>query len=186
MSKSKIQDRNLYIVFSPDSGAEKVNLSFDYRRAVKAELETIAQKYPEHRAYLKSSKTEKNSFILGAYCNNDLIGVIAAHSEAMPHPLEKQYDLFIAVLEVEREHRRKGAAREMIARAEEWAKESGYLQIRTWTNGKRQEAIEMWQALGYTLFPVNICSERNRNETSSGFYAAKRINAGGIIIPRLI
>ena len=60
------------------------------------------------------------------------MGYISTYPLYYPVPLQESYDAYIDDIEVGAEYRRKGIAAELIKRTEEWAKNYGYRQIRSW------------------------------------------------------
>ena len=97
------------------------------------------------------------------------IGYTCVTPRVLAYPLEHLKDAYIEVLWVDEEYRRQGIGRQLIAHAEEWAKEAGYRQIRTHSNDKAVEAIKMWHKLNYGLCQHVYYAE----EGCSGYWVAK-------------
>jgi GNAT superfamily N-acetyltransferase len=50
---------------------------------------------------------------------------------------------------VDKEFRRQGIGAKLMKKAEDWAKENGYAEIRLRSGGQRKEAHEFYKAIGY-------------------------------------
>ena len=67
------------------------------------------------------------------------------------HLLESDPYAQIAGLVVDRDVRREGVGRSLMAAAEQWARAAGYDAVRLSTNTARSEARPFYEALGYAL-----------------------------------
>ena len=117
---------------------------------------------------------EEGSLSLAALDGDLPVGFLSVYTRSLPTPLDYEKDAYIDIIEVDRESRRRGIARELIRRGEEWAKGNKFPQIRAWSSEDKIEAIPMWYALGYCMCPATIWLERIK-ESVSGYYVAKRL-----------
>lgn len=116
-------------------------------------------------------------YSLAAVCDGKPIGFISAYPAQLPPPLQMHWDAYIDVLDVHRDFRRQGIARELLTRTEQWAKAYGYSQIRSWSSDDKSEAIPMWYALGYGVCPAVMRGVSVKKEFIGkpihGFYVSK-------------
>jgi len=64
------------------------------------------------------------------------------------HLLELEY-AEIGVLVVDKDFRKQGIGTKLMKKAEQWAKEKGYSEIRLRSGGHRKEAHQSYKAIGY-------------------------------------
>jgi GNAT superfamily N-acetyltransferase len=69
---------------------------------------------------------------------------------AIAEYIEAEAFVVIGGLVVDKNHRRKGIGRRLMAEAEEWARKRGCSVVRLWSSSVRAEAHRFYQALGYT------------------------------------
>ena len=93
-------------------------------------------------------------YSLAAMYDEKPIGFISTYPSQLPPPLQIHRDAYIDVLDVHKDFRRQGIARELLSKTEVWAKAYGYRQIRSWSSDDKSEAIPMWYALGYGVCPA--------------------------------
>lgn len=117
---------------------------------------------------------EKNSCSLAAIKNEEVIGFISVYEKELSNPLNDLYDAYIDIIEVKKEFRRKGIAKNLIKHCEEWAKKRGYFQIRAWSSEDKVEAIPMWRNLSYCMCPAKIWVEWCE-EVVDGYYVSKKL-----------
>ena len=86
-------------------------------------------------------------------------------------PLEHLKDAYIEVLGVDENYRRQGIGQHLIECSEEWARNAGVKQIRTHSNNRAVEAINMWHKLNYGLCPHDYYAE----EGCAGYWVAKQL-----------
>ena len=117
---------------------------------------------------------EDGSFSLAALHDDVPLGFISTYTRTLPNPLCNVKDAYIDVIEVDKQHRRRGIASELINRAEQWASENNFLQVRAWSSRDKAEAIPMWVKLQYGMCPAKIWNEQRR-ESVDGYYVVKRL-----------
>jgi len=93
-------------------------------------------------------------FTVAAICDGKAVGCAAIHPAKLIPPLEKYYDAFIELIEVDKEYRRQGIAKHMIEILEEQSRDYGYRQIRAWSSEDKVEALNMWYAMDYCMCPA--------------------------------
>lgn len=117
---------------------------------------------------------DDNSFSLAAIDDKKVVGFISAYPKKWIKPLTDTFDAYIDIIEVHKEYRRLGVAKNMIKHCEEWAVKEGYSQIRAWSSDDKNEAIPMWVALDYCMCPAEIWIEWCK-EVVNGYYVAKKL-----------
>jgi GNAT superfamily N-acetyltransferase len=75
-------------------------------------------------------------------------------------------------LEVHKDFRRRGIAKQLIAIAMERAKEKGAYQMRSWSSLDKTEAIPMWKAIGFGLCPATTFP---KGQKVRGYFVTKLI-----------
>ena len=136
-------------------------------------LEKIGEKYGK---MLKDHiHLENGSYSLAALHENIPIGFISTYTSYLTVPLNDKKDAYIDVIEIDKDFRRKGIAREFIKRTEKWAQIENYRQIRSWSSQDKIEAIPMWYALGYCMCPAKIWVDWCK-EIVDGYYVVKKLN----------
>jgi GNAT superfamily N-acetyltransferase len=70
----------------------------------------------------------------------------------------------IAGLVVDREHRRKGIGRMLMAEAEGWARGEGYSIVRLWSSASRAAAHRFYEELGYTKIKTQFAFAKSLND----------------------
>ena len=116
-------------------------------------------------------------YSLAAVCDGKPIGFVSVYPAQLPPPLQMHWDAYIDVLDVHRDFRRRGIARALLHKTEQWAKAYGYRQIRSWSSDDKSEAIPMWYALGYGVCPAMMRGVSVKKEfigkPINGFYVSK-------------
>lgn len=118
-------------------------------------LNTIVAQYGDWIIKYNAITLGDGNFSLAAFDKDTPIGFISAYPETLTYPLSHIKDAFITGLKVDENYQRRGIARHFIECAEEWAKKCGYRQIRSHSDHVSKEAILMWNALKYGMWPVN-------------------------------
>lgn len=153
-----------------------------YREIRPDEVPVFVDKFGDYIVKFNCFHFGNGCFSLAAFKGEEPVGFISAHSEPLISPLANKYDAFIDVIEVDSNCRRKGIAKKMIELIENWAKNYGYRQIRSWSSDDKKEAVFMWYALGYCVCPAVMYGEDlSPNEDGSkpvGYYVAKMLNTG--------
>jgi len=117
---------------------------------------------------------DDSSFSLASIDDEKVVGFISAYPQKWIKPLTDDLDAYIDIIEVHKEYRRQGIARNMIKSCEEWAVKEGYSQIRTWSSDDKNEAILMWYTLDYCMCPAKIWIEWCQ-EVVNGYYVVKKL-----------
>ena len=113
-----------------------------------------------------------DGFSIVALDDNLIVGLISAYRKNLPPPLFESFDWYIDILEVHKDHRRKGIATQLINMACARAKAEGVHQIRSWSSEDKIEAIPMWKALGFGLCPAVTHPQREGKEVK-GYFVVK-------------
>ena len=120
---------------------------------------------------------EAGCYSLAALYDNKPIGFISTYPLQFPTPLHTHCDAYIDDIEVLSDFRRMGVARKLITMTEQWAKNYGYRQIRSWSTDDHSEAISMWYSLGYGICPAIMRGNSVIKELDGtpiyGFYVVK-------------
>lgn len=111
-----------------------------------------------------------DGFSIVAFHNDILVGLVSAYRKKLASPLVEDYDLYIDILEVRDDYKRKGIATRLIDMVCERAKIAGMYQIRSWSSEDKIEAIPMWKALGFGLCPAMTYPQGNEVK---GYFVAK-------------
>ena len=119
----------------------------------------------------------ENSFALAAICCDFPVGFVCVTIRNLDYPLEHSKDAYIEVLGVHEDYRRQGIGQYLIECSEDWARKAEVKQIRTHSNNKAVEAINMWNKLNYGLCPHDYHEfDPKTNEYKnlfSGYWVAK-------------
>jgi len=146
-----------------------------YREVKENEVEKIKNKYKEYINDNNNLHFGIGSLTLGAFIDDEPIGVISTYAKNLTGILNQKVDAYIDVLIVDEEYRRQGIARKMIKFTEYWAKKYGYRQIRTFNKEEEKAAIEMWYFMSYCMNPA-LEYETNK----PGYYVTKMLNVPDI------
>lgn len=151
-----------------------------YHEINKSEVELFSEKFGDYVIKFNCFHFGEGCFSLGAFSNDEPIGFISTYPEKLITPLENETDAYIDVIEVDSKYHRQGIATALIMRTEQWAKDYGYKQIRSWSSDDKEEAIPMWYALNYCLCPAIMYGvDLSPNPDGSqpvGYYVAKMLN----------
>jgi GNAT superfamily N-acetyltransferase len=95
-----------------------------------------------------------DGFSIVALAGDEPVGLIAVVWRALPPPLPVTIEGYIDIIEVRRDHRRRGIAARLMRLAAARARERGAYQLRAWSSDDKTEAIPTWRALGFGLCPA--------------------------------
>jgi GNAT superfamily N-acetyltransferase len=109
------------------------------------------------------------TFLFAAMDGDIPVGYVYITPQVLAYPLEHLKDAYIEIVEVHENYQRQGIGQHLILCAEEWAKKAGFKQIRTHSNNKSVEAINMWYKLNYGLCQHVYYAE----EGCAGYWVAK-------------
>lgn len=116
-------------------------------------------------------------FTIAALYEDEVVGCAAVHPAQFIPPLEKYYDAFIELIEVDENYRRQGIGKHMVGILEEKSREYGYKQIRAWSSEDKVEALNMWYSLNYCMCPAAMLGQSIapgfENKQIVGYYYAK-------------
>jgi len=117
-------------------------------------------------------------YSVAAMCGEQVVGFTAVAPARWNPPLEQYGDAFIHSIEVDESFRRRGIGRRLITMLEDWARESGYRQIRAWSSYESPEALHMWYIMDYAMCPAvePIYENGKLNGLNPGYYYAKMLN----------
>lgn len=120
-------------------------------------------------------------FSIAAFDGNKVVGCAAVHSEQWIPPLDRYFDAFIELIEVDENYRRQGIGRHMVEILEEKSREYGYKQIRAWSSVDKVEALNMWYSMNYCMCPAAMLGQSIapgfENKQIVGYYYAKILNS---------
>ena len=140
-------------------------------------LEKIVAKYGDGAK--SHIHMESDCFSMAALHDETPVGFISAYIKELDQPLDSEKDVYIDILEVDKEYRRQGIARSLISAAEQWATKEGFYQIRSWSSTDKQEALSMWRDLLYILCPATIWLDKRQGSVRAyavdGYYVAKKL-----------
>ena len=124
-------------------------------------------------------------YSVAAMCGEQVVGFSALAPARWTPPLEKYGDVLIHSIEVAESFRRRGIGRQLITMLVDWARSSGYRQIRAWSSYESPEALNMWYAMGYAMCPAyepfyengQVAYEDGKAKgLNPGYYYAKVLN----------
>lgn len=137
----------------------------------------IVQVFGEWVTEFECIHYEEGSYSIAALYEDKPVGFISTYPLNLPEPLQQYSDAYIDVIEVHENFRRQGIAKKLLSMTEEWAKDYGYPQVRSWSSDDKAEAIPMWFALGYGVCPAVMRGESLLKEFAGmpiyGFYVSK-------------
>jgi GNAT superfamily N-acetyltransferase len=110
-------------------------------------------------------------FTIVAFNREVLIGLISTYWKKLPAPLD-EFDAYVDILEVHKNFKRQGIARQLIEMSMERAKGKGMYPIRSWSSEDKVEAIPMWKALGFGLCPATTFP---KGQEVKGFFVVKTL-----------
>ena len=109
-----------------------------------------------------------DGFSIVAMDQEFLIGLISVYGRKLP--LLEIFEWYIDILEVHKEHRRKGIATRLIQMVCEKAKEAGIYQIRSWSSEDKIDALPMWKTLGFGMCAATTYPQ---GKEVKGYFVAK-------------
>ena len=130
----------------------------DYMDADEMWKQRIAEEWSEIAA---QHMHIEDGFSILALCNDEPVGLISVYWRELPPPLADTYEGYIDIIEVLAEFRRRRIATRMIEMSAERAQEQGVYQLRAWSSEDKMEAISMWEALGFGLYPATTYPKGN-------------------------
>lgn len=153
-----------------------------YAPVIPGAASMIAQKFGDYVTRFGCLHFGEGCCTLAAWIGPEPVGFISLLPERLIPPLHGRCDAFIDAIEVDASCRRQGIAGELVRRAELWAGQHGYFQIRAWSSDDKEEAIPMWLGLGYAVCPAymagnDLCPDGS-GHPPLGYYAAKRLDRG--------
>lgn len=95
-----------------------------------------------------------DGFSIVAKAAEQPIGLIAVVYRQLPAPLVSAYEGYIDIIEVHPDYRRQGIATQLVAMVIERLRAQHLYQVRAWSSEDKTAAIQLWQALGFTLCPA--------------------------------
>jgi GNAT superfamily N-acetyltransferase len=137
-----------------------------------AELKALYQQVTDTNATDWVS-LDDNAFSAFALHDGQPAGVIGARLHALPVPLQGLQEVFIEMLEVLPEYRRRGIGTALLEQVFAWAEQCQAAQVRSWSEEIRAEALQLWSKLGFTFSRVDF--QRGEEKDRYGFYVAKRV-----------
>ena len=146
-----------------------------YKEIDESLLEKMIAHYGNEELIKSHINFGDGNYSLAALHEDKPVGFISICTQNFTAPLEDKKGADIAIIEVDKNYRRKGIARELVNRAEKWAKNMGLSQIRAWSSYNKPEAIQMWYALNYCMCPATIWVEWCK-EIVNGYHVAKLLN----------
>ena len=150
-------------------------MNIEYKRIDDSIIDKIIEMYGD---WVKNCiKIKNDTFPLAAMDGNIPAGFVCVTPRALIPPLEHLKDAYIECLGVQEEYQRRGIGQHLITCAEEWARNQGFKQIRTHSNERAVEAINMWLKLNYGLCPHDYHEYESETDEYknlfSGYWVAK-------------
>lgn len=119
----------------------------------------------------------KGCYLIAALSNDKVVGFAALHPEQWIAPLEKYFDAFIEVIEVNEKYQKQGIGSKLVEKLEKFAKSYGYYQIRAWSSIECVSALKMFYKLQYCMCPAAMLGTSvlhgYENKQIVGYYYAK-------------
>jgi len=100
------------------------------------------------------------------------IGLISVYWKKLLPSLPETCEGYIDIIEVHRDFRRKGIATRLIELSVERARAQGAYRLRAWSSEDKTEAISMWKALEFGLYPATVYP---RGQEVRGYFVTKTI-----------
>lgn len=100
----------------------------------------------EIESRLRTIIGSKDNAVYAAESGGKLVGWVHAHGRYL---IESAPFIEIGGLVVDSEHRGEGIGRRLMAMCEDWAKASGFREMRVRSGGSRQEAHRFYSRIGY-------------------------------------
>ena len=116
---------------------------------------------------------------IAAIYNDEVIGCATLGPQKWTPPLDMYCDVFIHWIDVKESFRRKGIGKKLVCILENWAKKSGYRQIRAWSSEDAIEALHMWYSLDYVMCPASEIIKNSEGQIKmvvKGYRYAKILN----------
>jgi ribosomal protein S18 acetylase RimI-like enzyme len=114
-----------------------------------------------------------DGFSIVALQEDCLAGLISVYWKFLPPPLDEVLEGYIDIIEVHKDFRRRGIARQLIELCLERAREKDVYQLRAWSSVDKTEAIQMWKALGFALCPATTYPQ---GQEVKGYFVTKQLN----------
>lgn len=118
-----------------------------------------------------------DGFSLLAVCGEQVVGLLSAKWRRFPIPGRRVLEAYIDIIEVRRDHQRRGIARELVSRAADRSREQGAYQLRAWSSQDKRAAILMWKALGFGLYPAVTYPG---GEAVRGYFVTRALGRGAL------
>ncbi|MFT3894878.1 MAG: GNAT family N-acetyltransferase [Anaerolineales bacterium] len=115
----------------------------------------------------------EDGFSIVALQENCLAGLISVYWKFLPPPLHDVLEGYIDIIEVHKDFRRQGIAKQLVQLSLERAKEKGAYQLRAWSSLDKNEAIPMWKALGFGLCPATTYP---LGQEVKGYFVTQQLN----------
>jgi len=150
-------------------------MNIEYKKIDASIFSKIVDKYGEwvkDYVHIKS-----DTFTLAAMDGDIPAGFVCVTPRFLEYPLEHLKEAYIDDLEVHENYRRQGIGQHLINCAEEWAKKTGFRQIRTHSSNQSVEAIHMWYKLNYGLSPHDYHDDEPTKDDGRGYWVTKILSA---------
>ena len=156
-------------------------MNIEYKKIDDSIYNKIVDEYGEWvKEQIHDFHIRNDTFTLAAMDGDIPAGFVCATPRALIYPLKNLKDAYIEDLEVHENYRRQGIGQHLIESCEDWARKSGFRQIRTHSSDNAVEAINMWRKLNYGLCPHDYHEyEPETDEYKnlfSGYWVAKILN----------
>ncbi len=114
----------------------------------------------------------EGGFSIVGLCRKEPIALVSVCWKKLAPPLADMEEGYIDIIEVREGWRRRGIATQLINVSLKLAKDRGAHQLRTWSSEDKQEAISMWRALRFGLYPADI---RVKDQEVRGYFVTKTV-----------
>jgi len=152
-------------------------MNIEYKKVDGLIFDRLIDEYGEDlKAHIHDFHLRDDTFTLAAMDGDLPAGFVFVTPRDLFYPLEHLKEAYIEIIEVHENYRRQGIGQYMINCAEEWARKSGFKQIRTHSNNQAVEAINMWNKLNYGLCPHGYHDDEPKKDDGRGYWVAKFLN----------
>ena len=114
-----------------------------------------------------------DGFSMVALQEECLVGLISVYWKLLPPPLHEFLEGYIDIIEVHKDFRRQGIAKQLVRLSVELAKEKDAYQLRAWSSLDKTEAIQMWKDLRFGLCPATTYPH---GQEVLGYFVTKLVN----------
>ena len=150
------------------------------RKLLPQDFNNVVETFGQNIIRFNILKFEKNNLNLGAFDNNNLVGIITAEPLKLIKPLDDYTDFFITYIEVLKPYQNQGIATKLIQKVEKHAKQLGFFQITAWSDENTVEMNNLALKLKFVMCQAFMFDQKylpkNINQCVKGYYYGKRLD----------